>query len=371
MATKKGFDFSSVTKQIEAHEVTKGYEEIEMGLIDRNKKNFYPVETKSVKNLADSIAEHGLLQPVVVLKHEDTGRYTLVAGERRYSAFLLLGKEKIPAKVKNASDVSKIDEEIMLIQTNSTARELTNEIKLKQAKRLEELYAQKRAQKDPSLRGVKTVDALAGDLNVSISTAKRMRRLNKDLIEPFLEAINKNEMTMGVGLDIVKHFDAEAQRQLYEEWKATGKPIKILVELKQTETADEFSIPIIDEKPTDKATADFISETPLASSSMTAVVPEPEAIKEEPPEVEDMTITAFNSAIQTIYNKMVSQQGAVNIDQIDFQTLEMVYAILTSEKEKEKDKPVKGQLSVEDAPGKEKKTTRFNTKRSLKAETDA
>lgn len=365
----KKFEFSDVTQKIEAHEATKEFDLIDVGLIDRNEKNFYPVETKSVKKLADSITEHGLLQPVVVMKNETTGRYTLIAGERRYSAILLLNWEKIPAKVKR--DVSAIDEEIMLIQTNSTARELTNEIKLKQAKRLDELYAEKRTQNDPTLKGKKTAEVLASDLNVSVSTAKRMQRLNKKLIEPFLEAINKTEIPMSIGLDIVKYFDGEAQTQLYEDWKATGAELEELIARKRQETTDEFAIPIIEDAPKSKST--------VGSEQLQEEIPD---VPIEPKGMEltaDDEITAFNSALHTMYNKVAAEQGAVDIDKIDFQTLEMVYALLTSEKEKEKDAQVPGQLGVDEEgnliaeepqPAKGQ-PSRFNTKRSLKSETKA
>lgn len=52
----------------------------------------------SLLELADSIGQHGLLQPVVV-RINDEKNYELIAGERRLRAFELLGKETIPAIV--------------------------------------------------------------------------------------------------------------------------------------------------------------------------------------------------------------------------------------------------------------------------------
>ncbi len=58
-----------------------------------------------IKNLADSIASEGLLQPVLVRQSSD-GTYELLAGERRLRACRSLGMKKIVACVQSASDSS-------------------------------------------------------------------------------------------------------------------------------------------------------------------------------------------------------------------------------------------------------------------------
>lgn len=57
---------------------------------------------ESIKQLAQTLDEEGLLQPIVV--REDGEGYEIVAGERRYRAAKSLGWEKIPAIVNNLSD---------------------------------------------------------------------------------------------------------------------------------------------------------------------------------------------------------------------------------------------------------------------------
>ena len=56
-----------------------------------------------LKELADSIAASGLLQPVVV-RSRPGGRYELIAGERRWRAVQRLGWKKLPAVVKEVED---------------------------------------------------------------------------------------------------------------------------------------------------------------------------------------------------------------------------------------------------------------------------
>ena len=57
-----------------------------------------------IKELADSIRSEGLMQPIVVRKVKDG--YELIAGERRFRAFKLIGKPTITARVVEASDAS-------------------------------------------------------------------------------------------------------------------------------------------------------------------------------------------------------------------------------------------------------------------------
>lgn len=62
----------------------------------------------ALKDLADSIEQHGLLEPVVVTPDTD-GQYYLIAGERRFRAFTLLKKETIPAIVRTASQLERLE----------------------------------------------------------------------------------------------------------------------------------------------------------------------------------------------------------------------------------------------------------------------
>jgi ParB family chromosome partitioning protein len=62
---------------------------------DQPRSNF---SEDALRELAGSIEQHGLIQPIAVVEdHENEGGFIIVAGERRYRAFKLLGKETIPA----------------------------------------------------------------------------------------------------------------------------------------------------------------------------------------------------------------------------------------------------------------------------------
>lgn len=67
---------------------------------------------KAILELADSIKEHGVIQPIIVRKIAD--KYEIIAGERRYKASVLAGKTTIPAIIVDLND--KDSAEIALIE---------------------------------------------------------------------------------------------------------------------------------------------------------------------------------------------------------------------------------------------------------------
>lgn len=70
-------------------------------------------ESQSLERLSRSIAEHGVLQPIVLMP-SGIGRYTIIAGERRFRAARMAGLSEIPAIVKDVSTQSA--REIALIE---------------------------------------------------------------------------------------------------------------------------------------------------------------------------------------------------------------------------------------------------------------
>lgn len=108
----RGLDslFGAQTAEIEEKEegkqekvVINEPKEIEIGLIDRNpnqpRKNF---DEDALKELAESIKNHGVIQPIIV--KEEKGRYTIIAGERRWRASRIVGLKTIPCYIKNYSE---------------------------------------------------------------------------------------------------------------------------------------------------------------------------------------------------------------------------------------------------------------------------
>lgn len=69
---------------------------------------------ESLQELAESIREHGILQPLVVTQDPQTGQYILIAGERRLRAAEIAGLESVPVLVRQATDRQML--EIALVE---------------------------------------------------------------------------------------------------------------------------------------------------------------------------------------------------------------------------------------------------------------
>ena len=109
MATKKtglGRGLEAILADNSVSEGTSGSGVIKVKLMDiepnrdQPRKNF---DEKALGELADSIAVHGVLQPLLVRPLPDSG-YQLVAGERRWRASRLAGLTEVPVIVKELTD---------------------------------------------------------------------------------------------------------------------------------------------------------------------------------------------------------------------------------------------------------------------------
>ena len=99
----RGLDAIFATENVEI--VTDNDKIVEIAL-DEIKKNPYQPRTyfneEKLNELKESIEKNGLLQPIIIKKA--VKGYYIIAGERRYRAFELLGKKAIPAIIKEMTD---------------------------------------------------------------------------------------------------------------------------------------------------------------------------------------------------------------------------------------------------------------------------
>ncbi len=91
-----------------------GTELIKISEIEQNKNQpRRDFDQAALEQLADSIREHGVIQPLV-LRPIGTGGYQIVAGERRYRASRMAGLSEVPAVIRELSDTETM--EIALIE---------------------------------------------------------------------------------------------------------------------------------------------------------------------------------------------------------------------------------------------------------------
>ena len=153
------------------------------------RKNF---EHDKIRELADSISNSGLLQPIIVTSEID-GKYRIVAGERRWRASKMAGLNDIPVIIKNLNDKEIL--EIALVE-NIQREELSA---IEEAQGFERLINE---------FGY-TQEKLAEILGKSRSHVANLVRLNQ-LPESIKDKVNLNLLTAGHARCLIGHSQAES-----------------------------------------------------------------------------------------------------------------------------------------------------------------
>lgn len=150
---------------------------------------------ESLNELAESIKEHGVFQPIIVKK--SIKGYEIVAGERRFRASKLAGKETIPAIVRNFTD-----EEMMEIAVlENLQRENLNAV--------DEANAYKTLMENLHL----TQDQVSKRVNKSRSHITNLLGILA-LPEDVLTLVKENKLTMGHARCLSKLSDIEKINEL-------------------------------------------------------------------------------------------------------------------------------------------------------------
>lgn len=168
------------------------------------RKNF---DEKALQELASSIKEHGVFQPIIAKK--SIKGYEIIAGERRVKASILAGKETIPAILRDFSDQDMM--EIALLE--NLQRENLNA--------LEEAIAYKKLLDELSL----TQDKLAERLGKSRSHITNMLGL-LSLPEEVKDMIMSNKLSMSHARILSKIEDNEKIKQLAEKIVVDGLSVR-------------------------------------------------------------------------------------------------------------------------------------------------
>ena len=154
---------------------------------EQPRKNF---DDESISALAESIKQHGILQPLLVRPYGSG--YQIVAGERRWRAARMLGLSEVPVQIKELSDLEAM--QIALIE--NLQRENLNPVE--EAKGYSELVESfGMTQEDVA----KTV----GRSRSSVANAMRLLALPDEV----LEMLENGELTVGHGKALLAFDDEE------------------------------------------------------------------------------------------------------------------------------------------------------------------
>jgi len=151
----------------------------------------------SIIELSESIKEHGVIQPIIVRPIGD--KYEIIAGERRYKASVLAGKDTIPAIISDIKD--KECAEIALIE-NVQRKDLTA---------IEEAISYKKILD----MGYLTQEQLAVRLGKSQSAvANKIRLLN--LCDEVQEALMEEKISERHARSLLKIKESSKQKEMLE-----------------------------------------------------------------------------------------------------------------------------------------------------------
>ena len=160
---------------------------------DQPRKDF---DDDAVAELADSIAQHGLIQPIVVTPLSN-GRYSIVAGERRWRACRMAGLMEVPVIIKDASQQELM--EIALIE--NLQREDLNPV--------EEAFGY-RSLIDAFGLTQEEVATRMGKSRTAVTNALRLLNLNEDE----LSALRVGAITAGHARTLITVEDAELRQKM-------------------------------------------------------------------------------------------------------------------------------------------------------------
>lgn len=169
--------------------------EIPLDKLLDNEGNFFKVE--DVQELADDIEMRGLENPLTVCEAEN-GYYRIVAGHRRRKALEQIGKTSAPCIIKSYADADS--EEVALIQSNLTARELTYYEKMLAVVRLEE--ALRRMKENGTELPGRLRDHLAEKSGESASAVHRMTYIYKHLSPELLEGLRQEKINESIAYEL-------------------------------------------------------------------------------------------------------------------------------------------------------------------------
>jgi ParB family chromosome partitioning protein len=181
---------------------------VAVDLIDPNpfqpRRQFDPLD---IAALADSLRQHGMIQPVLVRQvHE---RYQLIAGERRLRAAVEAQLHEIPARVMDLDD-QRVSE---LAMVENLQREDLNALEKAAAFR------------DYLARYGGTQEELAGRLGLDRSTISNLIRL-LDLPEAVQDAVRSKKLTQGHARALLALPDADSQLAACQRVIADGLSVR-------------------------------------------------------------------------------------------------------------------------------------------------
>ncbi|MCI9544778.1 MAG: ParB/RepB/Spo0J family partition protein [Acutalibacter muris] len=214
---------------------------------DQPRKEF---NSAALAELAESIAQHGVLQPLL-LRPMVSGGYRIVAGERRWRASRMAGLQEVPAVVREMTD----GEEMLFALIENLQREDLNP--LEEAKGYQQLI---------DVQGMTQEEAAAAVGKSRPAVANALRLLN--LPEDIQAMVEKGEISAGHARTLLS-FKSEEEMRLAAERAKAGVSVRILEKMaKGVDQGGRLAVKVTpqEEVPRSMGPSQFYAETQLAVS---------------------------------------------------------------------------------------------------------
>ena len=190
-------------------------------------------DEEKIIQLADSIKEHGIIQPLVLKKENDV--YMIIAGERRWRAAKYIGLKEVPAVILDLDDRSLL--EVSLIE--NIQREDLNPI--------EEAIAYKKLI-DEFLLTQEVLSKRIGKSRVAISNCMRLLNLDERVQEYLIDGV----ITEGHGRALLaiedKNLQYEIAQKIIDE-ELSVRQIEALIKDINSNKSKKQSNKVIDDNP--------------------------------------------------------------------------------------------------------------------------
>jgi ParB family chromosome partitioning protein len=173
---------------------------------DQPRKHFDQTE---MEELAASIAEHGLIQPIIAAGSGEDGTYIIIAGERRTRAARLAGLTEVPVIIRDYTDQKRM--EISLIEN----------IQRTDLNPIEEAAAYKNLM-DFSRLSQDEVAARVGKNRSTVANALRLLRLPADM----QKSIEEGGISPGHARALLSVTDKTSREKLYREILAASLSVR-------------------------------------------------------------------------------------------------------------------------------------------------
>ena len=206
-------------------------------------------EEQDLRELAGSLHEHGILQPVLV-RPLPGGRYELIAGERRWRAARLAGLERIPAVVRSAAEQDRL--ELALIE--NMARQDLNPVESARAcaALVDELGLTK-----------EEVGRRVGKSRVAISNLVRLLELPDEV----LAMLESGQLSEGHGRAVLQASDHNVRRRVARKARDRGLSVRQTEQLARGEQAHPST-----KRPSRLQSADALAASRDAEEALAAVL---------------------------------------------------------------------------------------------------